>query len=176
MPTWTAPRDWVSGEVVTAALLNTHLRDNMKVGRGFSQATRTAGNLTLDSTLWATASTTLDLVLTAAANDRIAVELSASLSTANVNVGFDAIAANSGTHFSGVSGNNAFGHQAWYSPGNNTMGVGGMVIRTLTTGDISGGNVTVRLRYRCGSTAARTVNASTTRPLRFAAFNLGPAV
>lgn len=27
---WTAPRTWVAGEVVTAALLNTHLRDNLK--------------------------------------------------------------------------------------------------------------------------------------------------
>lgn len=27
--TWTAPRTWVAGEVVTAALLNTHLRDNL---------------------------------------------------------------------------------------------------------------------------------------------------
>lgn len=25
---WTAPRTWVTGEVVTAALLNTHIRDN----------------------------------------------------------------------------------------------------------------------------------------------------
>lgn len=28
---WTAPRTWVTGEVVTAALLNTHIRDNMNV-------------------------------------------------------------------------------------------------------------------------------------------------
>lgn len=26
---WTAPRTWVSGEVVTAALMNAHLRDNL---------------------------------------------------------------------------------------------------------------------------------------------------
>jgi hypothetical protein len=26
---WTAPRTWVEGETITAALLNTHLRDNM---------------------------------------------------------------------------------------------------------------------------------------------------
>lgn len=26
---WTAPRTWVAGETVTAALLNTHLRDNL---------------------------------------------------------------------------------------------------------------------------------------------------
>jgi hypothetical protein len=28
---WTAPRTWVAAEVVTAALLNTHLRDQLKV-------------------------------------------------------------------------------------------------------------------------------------------------
>lgn len=26
---WTAPRTWIAGEVVTAALMNTHLRDNL---------------------------------------------------------------------------------------------------------------------------------------------------
>lgn len=29
MPSWTAPRTWVVAELVTAALLNTHLRDNL---------------------------------------------------------------------------------------------------------------------------------------------------
>lgn len=29
MPTWTSPRTWVAGETVTAAQLNTHLRDNL---------------------------------------------------------------------------------------------------------------------------------------------------
>lgn len=28
---WTAPRTWVAGEIVTAALLNTHARDNQKM-------------------------------------------------------------------------------------------------------------------------------------------------
>lgn len=27
---WTSPRTWTTGEVVTAALMNTHLRDNLK--------------------------------------------------------------------------------------------------------------------------------------------------
>lgn len=27
--TWTTPRTWVAGELVTAALMNTHIRDNM---------------------------------------------------------------------------------------------------------------------------------------------------
>lgn len=28
---WTAPRTWVAGEIVTAAILNTHARDNQKM-------------------------------------------------------------------------------------------------------------------------------------------------
>jgi len=31
---WTTPRTWATGEVVTAALLNTHLRDNLKALAG----------------------------------------------------------------------------------------------------------------------------------------------
>lgn len=31
---WTLPRTWVAGEVVTAALLNTHLRDNLNAVSG----------------------------------------------------------------------------------------------------------------------------------------------
>ncbi len=29
-PTWTLPRTWATGEIVTAAQLNTHLRDNLE--------------------------------------------------------------------------------------------------------------------------------------------------
>ena len=47
---WTAPRTWVAGELVTAALLNTHLRDNLLVLRErevwFSAA---AGNIAVGS-------------------------------------------------------------------------------------------------------------------------------
>lgn len=46
---WTAPRTWVTGEVVTAALLNTHLRDMaMDLDRRTSPVT--AAVLTLEST------------------------------------------------------------------------------------------------------------------------------
>lgn len=31
---WTAPRTWVTGEVVTASLMNTHVRDNLRDRRG----------------------------------------------------------------------------------------------------------------------------------------------
>lgn len=35
---WTTPRTWVAGEVLTAALLNTHLRDNLNAINGIWQA------------------------------------------------------------------------------------------------------------------------------------------
>tara|TARA_Y100000310_G_scaffold143172_1_gene142591 strand:+ start:187 stop:810 length:624 start_codon:yes stop_codon:yes gene_type:complete len=41
---WTAPRTWSAGEVVTAALLNTHIRDNQLV-TGAAKVT-TAGDIT----------------------------------------------------------------------------------------------------------------------------------
>lgn len=28
-PAWTTPRTWVSGELVTASMMNTHVRDNL---------------------------------------------------------------------------------------------------------------------------------------------------
>lgn len=40
---WTAPRTWVTGEIVTASLLNTHLRDNL-LASAVAQMT-TAGDL-----------------------------------------------------------------------------------------------------------------------------------
>lgn len=39
---WTAPRTWVAGETVTAAMLNTHLRDNLKaIGDAWASFTPT---------------------------------------------------------------------------------------------------------------------------------------
>lgn len=40
MATWTAPRNWVAGETVTAALLNSHLRDNLlAIGQAWTSYT-----------------------------------------------------------------------------------------------------------------------------------------
>jgi hypothetical protein len=45
---WTAPRTWVAGETLTAALLNTHLRDNLKaLGDSWTAYTPTLTNWTL---------------------------------------------------------------------------------------------------------------------------------
>lgn len=36
---WTSPRTWVTSEVVTAALMNTHIRDNLNAINGFVRKT-----------------------------------------------------------------------------------------------------------------------------------------
>jgi hypothetical protein len=45
---WTSPRTWVSGETVTVALLNTHVRDNLKaIGDPWTSYTPTLTGITL---------------------------------------------------------------------------------------------------------------------------------
>lgn len=39
MAGWTSPRTWVASEVVTAALMNTHVRDNLNAINGFVRKT-----------------------------------------------------------------------------------------------------------------------------------------
>jgi len=47
---WTSPRTWAAGETLTAALLNTHLRDNMKtIGDPWTSYTPTLGGGTLNN-------------------------------------------------------------------------------------------------------------------------------
>lgn len=47
---WTTPRTWVAGETVTAALMNTHVRDNLSAlqpgGAAWTSVTFSAGNFT----------------------------------------------------------------------------------------------------------------------------------
>lgn len=55
MPTWTIPKTWESGDIVTAADLNTHLRDNMlylKSANQFALA-ESDQNYTTTTTTWA---------------------------------------------------------------------------------------------------------------------------
>ena len=35
---WSLPRDWVAGEIVTASIMNTHIRDNERYLKGLDGA------------------------------------------------------------------------------------------------------------------------------------------
>lgn len=58
---WTTPHTWVSGETVTAALMNTHVRDNLATvfpgGTGWTDVTFAAGDFTANGSMtWTVAS------------------------------------------------------------------------------------------------------------------------
>ena len=50
---WVSPRTWVAGEVVTAALGNTHWRDNLRYLKGLDGAVTIGADLTVDNLITA---------------------------------------------------------------------------------------------------------------------------
>ncbi len=48
---FTSPRTWVVGEIVTAALMNTHVRDNLNYLKGVGQVPTTQSGLIIDNSL-----------------------------------------------------------------------------------------------------------------------------
>jgi len=67
---WTSPRTWVTGEVVTAAIMNTHVRDNLN-------ATAPAVVTTKGDSVWATAANALARLGVHATNGAVLVANSA---------------------------------------------------------------------------------------------------
>lgn len=161
---------------MTAALLNTHLRDNIKVGRGFQRVVRTAGNLTLNSTAWANTSTTLDLTLTASTGDVLEATPSALWGSEAVTGVMNAVTVASGAGFSTRTANTASGFNGWYGTASALVPISGSAFKTVASADISGGNVIVRIRHRTLSAANKTLWATTANPLYFYARNHGPHV
>lgn len=140
---------------------------------------KTAGNYTINNTSWTTLDATLDLTLAAAVGDIIEVGLSAYVlpNSATQYAALDAVTLVSGaavTSFSNATGSPASnGIPAWNIPGPaGEKGIGGSVMLTLISGDLSGGNVTVRLRYKTANAVNHTVRASTSDPLQFWIKNL----
>lgn len=146
--------------------------------------TRTAGNLTLNTTTWAnlpTIGTSWDITLAAAAGDTIECSLSAVLDSAATNIFFDVVSivsaavTNSFSTGATPSDSNA-GVSAWYVPASISTKSGGSFMYTLQAGDVSGGNVVMRLRYRGDSATNRNLHATALFPLQFSAKKLGAAV
>jgi hypothetical protein len=127
------------------------------------------------STSWVNLDTNLDITLPAAANDYIQVGIDGVWDNgspiAHVNVSCVA----SGTHFAPAGGSDA-GFCGASGFGGDFRPFNIVYSRQLVAGDISGGNVQVRLRGRIESAGSRALLATSTDPLTFFAFNLGPAV
>lgn len=179
MAVWTTPKTMNVGDPVISADFNTYVRDNMNVGRGYLKAQRTAGNITVSTTTWANVDTGIDLVLPAAVNDVIEATVDGVYTLAAGSAPLmDARFVNSSTYFgSAVETNVGSGVGAW--GGNAVTGVsviGGAFSRTVVSGDISAGSVTVRLRVRLSAAVNQTIGAIAATPLVFFLRNRGPAV
>lgn len=141
---------------------------------------RTAGNLTLNSTSWADVGLA-DLTIAAAAGDELKVELSSSANKGSaVGLVMDVATIVSGSpvnYLSTGGGASDFGNGSWYIggavAGADQRIAGGPRPYTVQAGDISGGNVTLRLRYRLTGAGTYTMFANATLPTDFWAINLG---
>lgn len=152
-----------------------------KVGSGnvsgldTARAVRTSGNITLNSTTWANVDTGLDIAVAAQAGDVLMVPLSATFGTENVYAYLDAATIVSGSpvnYVSGQGGATDDGVSGWWGGANQYSAVGTAIQYVVQAGDISGGVVTLRLRYRTETAANKTLYASADNPLQWSVVNL----
>jgi hypothetical protein len=131
---------------------------------------RTSGNLTItNDSSWHDVPTIGDLTIAAAVGDVLEVTLGVVISQAAF---FEVQLVTSGNYVGpGVSSTQ--GIASWAQRISAAGNVNGSLLYTVVSGDISGGNVALRLRYTTNSSGATTLFASTAvGPLFFAVKNL----
>lgn len=142
-------------------------------GPVFDFKSRTSGSFTANSTNWTNLDTGLDIVLAAQAGDVIEVGVNYQAENEASTFRLDVATIVSGAvvnYFGGATdpGSN-YGVSGWTAPGGTPSSISGSVMRTLASGDISNGQVTLRLRYRTDSAANKTIHAQSARPFQFSA-------
>lgn len=145
-------------------------------GTTATSATRTAGSVAMNSTAWADFDTGIDLTIAAVAGDKLIVGLSGQHGSEAITAYLDAatIVSAAPVNYVGVAGGATDqGVLAWLCPPVGFAGIGGTVLYTVQAGDISGGNVVLRLRYRTSSAANKTLAATATAPLKWYVMNIG---
>jgi len=150
--------------------------------KDFGSFTRTAGDLTLNSTSWAnlpTIGTTWDVALSAAVGDTIECDLSAVADSAGINTFFDVVTVVSGSVVNSIStgatpSDSNDGVSSWFMASGSAQRAAGSIQYVLQAGDISSSGVaTLRLRYREDGATNRNLHATALFPLQFSAKNLG---
>lgn len=137
---------------------------------------RTSGNISVTSnSVFVAFDTNLDIALEAQAGDTIEVGLSAMCDNTASPLDFDAAFIVGGSVTNWVSGGATTGVPAWNIRGSDYLHAGGSILKALLVGDVSGGQVTVRLFTAIEGTVARSVLATINTPVHFFAKNLGPA-
>jgi hypothetical protein len=140
-----------------------------------ARARRTSGDVSMNSTTWANFDTGLDLVIAAQAGDVLLVDVSGHYNSEAVGGILDAATIVSGSPVNYISGGaggaSNRGVLGWYGPGASAS-VGAAIQYVVQSGDISGGNVTLRLRYRTTSASVKTMNATSDIPFQWSVVNL----
>lgn len=137
-------------------------------------ARRTSGSLTPASTSWANLDTGLDLVIAATAGQWIEVGLSGNWSSEATSGCIGANTVDGGNSITGTAeASTTEGVQAWRGSNAAVSPIGGSVLYQVVSGDISGGNVTIRFRIRCTSAVTKTLFATSDKPLQVWARNVG---
>lgn len=148
-----------------------------------ASARRSSGSLTLNSTSWADVDTTLDLTLAAVAGDQVLYGLTGRWGNESVWGFLDVVTVVSGTVTNSLCEQGA----AVSSPSGNVEGIAGWhgvsgrhepiagttAVYTVTAGDITSGNITLRLRYATLTAANKTLWAASNIPLDVYAINFG---
>jgi hypothetical protein len=163
---WSIGDNWVHGPTT---------RDMVKSER----KTRTAGDLTLNSTTWADVDTALDITLPARVGDELEASAIGTVGATAVTTIFDVatiVSAAVVNYFTGGGGATLV-EGSWLIPASAlSFPIAGVPAPyTVVSGDLSGGTVTCRLRYRTNTATNRTLRATSGHPLRFVLKNLGPA-
>lgn len=184
---WTTVPTFTSGQILTAAQMNGLGSDLNELRGDYASYLYTTGNVTLTGTTnWSTLTTigtAGDLTLAADAGDVVEIAISFLIASASANLGFDAVTVVSGTatnSFSQSSGvpttyTNLNSASAWFCNQLATaQAVGGSLFYKLVSGDISSGNVTLRVRYVMSSANNATLYATTSNPAQIWARNHGP--
>lgn len=141
---------------------------------------RTSGFITLNSVTWTDVDNTLDIVIAAVTGDWIEVGVSGFWFNGATNGYLDACSVVAGAPVNmwgsnAAPDNNFRGVSAWTGVASREDAIGGSVIREVLAGDLSGGNVTLRLRARTGVAVNKILGADGSGgfPLIFWARNLG---
>jgi hypothetical protein len=176
---WTTVPTFVSGNILTAAQMNGLGGDLNELRGDFAWAQRASTDLTLNSLNWANVDTAMDLVLAADAGDWVEVAASGLWGSENVTGYLDVVTMVGSTVTNSFAENGAVsassgGITAWRIDGTAVRSFGGSYFYKLVAGDISSGNVTLRLRYRTGTATNKTLFSTTLARFVWFGRNHGP--
>lgn len=140
-------------------------------------ATRSSGNITINGTSWANVDTGLDLVIAAVATDWLAVSISGRLAAgaANTHTYFDiaTIVSAAPVNYFGAGGVSDEGLNGLRVQDAQDSPLTGTFLYQVQAGDVSGGNVTLRLRTAQGVAGNRVFVAGSPNPFKWWVANLG---